>query len=115
MLFNERKFAWSEILKDEVFQNWLQHREISDYQLEFIRQGYYGENLHTVAVKATMPFGIHKDKLLSEVPKKYLEWCLEQDWIDKWSNLGDNIKALLQELNSQQVSQEDIKNILHKI
>ena len=31
-----------------------------------------------------MPFGKHKDKELSEVPKRYLRWLRSQEWIGGW-------------------------------
>jgi uncharacterized protein (DUF3820 family) len=31
-----------------------------------------------------MPFGKHKDKDLSEIPKPYLRWLRGQEWIGGW-------------------------------
>lgn len=35
-----------------------------------------------------MPFGVHKDKLIADVPSSYLRWILEQDWfVSKFTDL----------------------------
>jgi len=31
-----------------------------------------------------MPFGKHKDKDLTEIPKGYLRWLRSQDWVAGW-------------------------------
>ena len=31
-----------------------------------------------------MPFGKHKDKELTEIPKGYLRWLRQQDWLSGW-------------------------------
>lgn len=29
-----------------------------------------------------MPFGQHKDKLLADIPNSYLDWLLDQEWME---------------------------------
>ena len=31
-----------------------------------------------------MPFGKHKDKELTEIPKGYLRWLRSQEWVGGW-------------------------------
>ena len=31
-----------------------------------------------------MPFGKHKDKEVSEIPRGYLRWLRRQDWLGGW-------------------------------
>ena len=31
-----------------------------------------------------MPFGKHKDRELTEIPKGYLRWLRSQDWLGGW-------------------------------
>ncbi len=31
-----------------------------------------------------MPFGKHKDKDMSEIPKPYLRWLRGQEWVGGW-------------------------------
>ena len=31
-----------------------------------------------------MPFGKHKDKELTEIPRGYLRWLRQQDWLGGW-------------------------------
>jgi uncharacterized protein (DUF3820 family) len=35
-----------------------------------------------------MPFGKHKGKELTEIPKKYLQWLRQQDWLGGWLAQG---------------------------
>jgi uncharacterized protein (DUF3820 family) len=35
------------------------------------------------AAKLAMPFGAYKDDNLCDIPKRYLQWLLDQDWFDK--------------------------------
>jgi len=39
-----------------------------------------------------MPFGKHKDKELTEIPKGYLRWLRTQDWVGGWlANAVDQV------------------------
>jgi uncharacterized protein (DUF3820 family) len=39
------------------------------------------------------PFGAHRDVLICDVPKSYLNWILEQEWFEeKFKDLYDLVK-----------------------
>lgn len=44
-----------------------------------------------------MPFGKHKGKLLGELDRSYLEWCLRQEWLR--SEARQHIEEALADLN----------------
>lgn len=99
---------------DEL-KEWCKLREISDYELEFIKQGYEGRALQATQLETIMPFGKLKGRKLIDVPTDYLEWCLKSDWISGWGNLDSQIKQVLRERNTGLASQDDIKTLLKKI
>jgi len=40
-----------------------------------------------------MPWGKHKGKQMRHVPKLYLTWVSEQDWIHKWPDIDEYIRV----------------------
>lgn len=106
---------WDEFVKKDHFKEWAEKHEINETEIEFIKQGWHGENLHAVHTASIFPFGKYKGQTFKNVPVGYLQWTLQQDWLHKWGNLELQIKEYLQEQNLNIASKEDIKNILHKI
>ena len=41
-----------------------------------------------------MPFGKYKNESINDIPRSYLNWLLEQDWVyeDKWKKLIEAIE-----------------------
>lgn len=39
----------------------------------------------------TMPFGKHRGKPMEDVPSKYLDWIIGEDWIEKWPDVKEYI------------------------
>jgi uncharacterized protein (DUF3820 family) len=45
-----------------------------------------------------MPFGKHKDTLMKDVPRDYLEWLVTQDWVPgKWPQIIDYVNGFEEE------------------
>src|SRR6187431_1399123 len=87
--------TWDSLINNEEFQDFIKRREITDYEIEFIKQGYHGENFQALQTGVIFPFGAHKGKLFKDVPDKYLEWTLKQSWLEKWAGLELQIKEYL--------------------
>lgn len=52
-----------------------------------------------------MPFGKFKDEMLMDIPRSYLEWCLEQDWFEeKYPKL---YKSVVEQLERRDSSHDD--------
>lgn len=51
------------------------------------------------------PYGVHKDKPMEKVPASYLDWVIDQPWINKWPEVVEyierNRKAIDKELKEQ--------------
>lgn len=37
-------------------------------------------------------WSVHRGESIHDVPRKYLQWCLEQDWLDKKKGLEEAIE-----------------------
>jgi uncharacterized protein (DUF3820 family) len=47
-----------------------------------------------------MPFGKYKDEPLINIPRSYLKWLLEKEWIDKHKKLKEKIEEQLERRDS---------------
>jgi uncharacterized protein (DUF3820 family) len=50
-----------------------------------------------------MPFGKHKGKELTEIPKGYLRWLRRQDWVGDWL-----VNGVDQVLDGKQPSRDEL-------
>jgi hypothetical protein len=57
-----------------------------------------------------MPFGKHKDKELTEIPRGYLRWLRSQDWVAGWLANGMD-----QVLNGEPEPQPSSDELVHDI
>ena len=48
-----------------------------------------------------MPFGMHKDKLMQDVPASYLYWLWEEEHINVNTPVGDYIKRSMSVLKEE--------------
>jgi hypothetical protein len=53
-----------------------------------------------------MPFGKHKGKELTEIPKGYLRWLRNQDWVGAW--LVDGVDEVLEGQQRSEPSREEL-------
>ena len=52
-------------------------------------------------------FGAHRGKRFDEVPLKYLDWCLSQDWL--WDETKAHIKAYLSDPSIKKLLEEELE------
>ena len=51
--------------------------------------------------KDPMPFGKYKGRRMEDVPAAYLDWLIDQAWIDSWPDVVRYINANLDIIHSE--------------
>lgn len=113
--FVQLNLRWNDLLETPEFNGFTKEYNIGAYEIEFIRQGFFAEDLHAVQKSNIIPFGTFKGKTIEDTDDKYLKWILRQDWLDRWPGLEESIKEYFKIKEIDNASPEEIKDILKKI
>jgi Putative quorum-sensing-regulated virulence factor len=111
------KKPWFEITSSDEWDEFVEKHEITNMQIGIIKQGFSGVPLANPEHEAEtiMPFGVHKDKYMKNLPMDYLLYLRKQDWLPKWptvaSWLARNKEKLDKEEAETDTALDDLKQL----
>jgi hypothetical protein len=105
---------WEDLLQEKELILFIHTRSLTGHQINCIKTGFNEEPFENInEYPGKFPFGVHKGKRFEDVPERYIVWCSEQDWIEKWPTVKNYISKFLQERDGG-MTKEEIKQFFNE-